>query len=111
MGFPLDDQTYGGSWMYGMNGDVLSLGLVVGLDYHRATLDLHEELQKFKAHPWLRQLLDGGKVIAYGAKAVPVGGYYAMPERVTDGALFVGDSAGFLNGLLGGITRAKGTIG
>jgi len=97
MGFPLDDHTYGGSWMYGMDGDVLSLGLVVGLDYHRATTDLHEELQKFKAHPWLRSVLDGGKVIAYGAKAVPVGGYYTMPECVTDGALFVGDSAGFLN--------------
>ena len=97
MGFPLDDQTYGGSWMYGMDGDLLSLGLVVGLDYRRPTLDLQEELQKFKAHPWLQQLLSGGKVVAYGAKAVPVGGYYAMPDRVTDGALFVGDSAGFLN--------------
>ena len=97
MGFPLDDQTYGGSWLYGMDGDLLSLGLVVGLDYHRPTIDLHEELQKFKAHPYLASLLEGGKVVAYGAKAVPVGGYYAMPERVADGALFVGDSAGFLN--------------
>jgi electron-transferring-flavoprotein dehydrogenase len=97
MGFPLDDKTYGGSWMYGMDGDLLSLGLVVGLEYGRPSLDLHEELQKFKAHPYLTGLLEGGKVVAYGAKAVPVGGYYAMPERVVDGALFVGDSAGFLN--------------
>jgi len=97
LGFPLDDHTYGGSWLYGMAGDLLSLGLVVGLDYRRPTLDLQEELQKFKAHPWLKGLLDGGKVVAYGAKAVPVGGYHAMPERVVDGALFIGDSAGFLN--------------
>jgi electron-transferring-flavoprotein dehydrogenase len=97
MGFPLDDMTYGGSWLYGMTNDQLSLGLVVGLDYRRPTLDLHEELQKFKAHPYLSALLEGGKVVAYGAKAVPVGGYYAMPDRVVDGALFVGDSAGFLN--------------
>jgi len=97
MGFPLDDQTYGGSWMYGMDGDLLSLGLVVGLDYRRPTIDLHEEMQKFKAHPYLASLLEGGKVVSYGAKAVPVGGYYAMPQRFTDGALFVGDSAGFLN--------------
>jgi electron-transferring-flavoprotein dehydrogenase len=97
MGWPLDPSTYGGSWLYGMAGDVLSLGLVVGLDYRRPTLDLHEELQKFKAHPWLAALLEGGKIIGYGAKAMPLGGYYAMPESYADGALFVGDSAGFLN--------------
>ncbi len=97
MGFPLDTQTYGGSWIYGMAGNVISLGLVVGLDYRRPTLDLHEELQKFKAHPWVAALLAGGKAIAYGAKAVPLGGYFAMPEPVTDGALFVGDSGGNVN--------------
>ena len=96
-GFPLDAQTYGGSWMYGMADDVLSLGLVIGLDYKRPTLDLQQELQKFKAHPWLEELLAGGKIIAYGAKAMPLGGYYAMPEAYADGALFVGDSGGFLN--------------
>ncbi len=97
MGWPLDAQTYGGSWMYGMADDVLSLGLVIGLDYQRPTLDLQEELQKFKAHPWLAQLLDGGKIVGYGAKAMPLGGYHAMPESYADGALFTGDSAGFLN--------------
>jgi electron-transferring-flavoprotein dehydrogenase len=97
MGHPLDAHTYGGSWLYGMDANLLSLGLVVGLDYRRPTLDLHEELQKFKAHPWLRELLAGGKVVGYGAKAVPLGGYFAMPEPVVDGALFVGDSAGTLN--------------
>ncbi|MEP7028831.1 MAG: electron-transfer flavoprotein:ubiquinone oxidoreductase, partial [Candidatus Eisenbacteria bacterium] len=97
MGFPLDTATYGGSWLYGMADNVLSLGLVVGLDYRRPTLDLQEELQKFKAHPWLAGLLEGGKAVAYGAKAVPLGGYFAMPEAVTDGALFVGDSGGNVN--------------
>ena len=97
MGHPLDDKTYGGSWLYGMDRNLLSLGLVVGLDYWRPTLDLHEELQKFKAHPWLRTLLEGGKVVGYGAKAVPLGGYHAMPEPVIDGALFIGDSGGHVN--------------
>ena len=97
MGHPLDAHTYGGSWMYGMANDLLSLGLVVGLDYGRPTLDLHEELQKFKAHPWLSSLLEGGKVVGYGAKAVPLGGYHAMPEPVIDGALFIGDSGGHVN--------------
>jgi electron-transferring-flavoprotein dehydrogenase len=97
MGHPLDGHTYGGSWLYGMDRNLLSLGLVIGLDYGRPTLDLHEELQKFKAHPWLRGLLEGGKVVGYGAKAVPLGGYHAMPEAVTDGAIFVGDSAGHVN--------------
>jgi electron-transferring-flavoprotein dehydrogenase len=97
MGFPLDAETYGGSWIYGMSGNVISLGLVVGLDYRRPTLDLQEELQKFKAHPYIASLLAGGKCVAYGAKAVPLGGWFAMPEMATDGALFVGDSAGTVN--------------
>ncbi len=97
MGFPLDDHTYGGSWLYGMKDDHVSLGLVVGLDYRRPTLDLQEELQKFKAHPWLVSLLEGGQVVGYGAKAVPLGGYAAMPEFGADGALVLGDSAGHVN--------------
>jgi len=97
MGHPLDTHTYGGSWLYGMNDNLLSLGLVVGLDYRRPTLDLHEELQKFKAHPYLCEVLAGGKVVGYGAKAAPLGGYHAMPEAVADGALFIGDSGGNLN--------------
>jgi electron-transferring-flavoprotein dehydrogenase len=97
MGHPLDAHTYGGSWLYGMDRNLLSLGLVVGLDYRRPTLDLHEELQKFKAHPWMVDLLAGGKLVGYGAKAVPLGGYHAMPEAVIDGAIFVGDSGGHVN--------------
>jgi electron-transferring-flavoprotein dehydrogenase len=94
MGFPLDAQTYGGSWIYGMSGGLVSLGLVIGLDYRRPTLDLQEELQKFKAHPWVAALLAGGKCVGYGAKAVPLGGWFAMPGMSTDGALFVGDWPG-----------------
>ena len=97
MGFPLDSHTYGGSWLYGMDANILSLGLVIGLDYRRPTLDLHEELQKFKTHPYVAGLLAGGKPVAYGAKAVPLGGHFAMPEAVIDGGIFVGDSAGTVN--------------
>ncbi|MEO6463331.1 MAG: electron transfer flavoprotein-ubiquinone oxidoreductase [Candidatus Eisenbacteria bacterium] len=97
MGAPLDSRTYGGSWLYGMDANLLSLGFMVGLDYERPTLDLHAVLQRFKAHPWLEELLAGGKVVGYGAKAVPLAGYHAMPEPVIDGALFIGDSGGHVN--------------
>ena len=75
----------------------MALGLVVGLDAPDPYLDGHRRPSGFKQHPYLQGLLEGGKLVGYGARAIPLGGYYAMPERVVDGALFVGDSAGFLN--------------
>ena len=97
MGYPLRPDTYGGGFLYGMDGNLLALGLVAGLDAPDPYLDGHRETQRLKQHPYLRALLAGAQLVGYGARAIPLGGYYAMPERVVDGALFVGDCAGFLN--------------
>ncbi len=97
MGWPLDNEMYGGGWIYGMQENHVSLGLVVGLDYRNPLFDPHNAFQQWKTHPFLRELLDGGRMVKYGAKTIPEGGFYSMPKLVTDGALIVGDSAGFLN--------------
>ncbi|HEU5182670.1 MAG TPA: electron transfer flavoprotein-ubiquinone oxidoreductase [Candidatus Polarisedimenticolia bacterium] len=99
MGFPLDNSTFGGGFLYGLSEDRLAVGLVVGLDYRNPTLDLHHEFQRFKQHPYLAALLEGGKVVSYGAKAIPEGGYYAVPKLALDGGLIVGDSGGLLNAM------------
>jgi electron-transferring-flavoprotein dehydrogenase len=98
MGWPLDMDTFGGAFIYGMKERVADVGLVVGLDYRNPTLDPHHEFQRFKLHPAVRRILEGGKMISAGAKAIPEGGYYAMPRLYGEGFLIVGDSAGFLNG-------------
>jgi len=98
MGWPLDSHTFGGSFFYGMQGDQLIAGLVVGLDYRNPYLDPHQEFQRLKTHPRIRRLLDGGKMTHYGAKALPEGGWYSMPKLSGDGFLLVGDSGGFING-------------
>ena len=97
LGFPSDQWTYGGGWIYGMQNRVLNLGYVTGLDYRDPLIDPHAEFQKFKSHPLIAKLLEGGKMIRYGAKAISAGGLYAMPQMYADGVLIVGDSAGFLN--------------
>jgi len=97
MGFPMDNDTYGGGWIYHMKDDLLDIGLVVGLDYKNPLLDPHAELQKFKSHPYFKSLLEGGKLISYGAKTIPEGGLFCLPKLYADGVLIVGDSAGFLN--------------
>ena len=97
LGFPSDQWTYGGGWIYGMQNRVLNLGYVTGLDYRDPLIDPHSEFQRFKTHPLLAKLLDGGKMIRYGAKAIAAGGWHAMPKMYADGVLIVGDSAGFLN--------------
>jgi len=96
-GYPLGLEAYGGSWVYGMAPDRLSIGFVVGLDHHDARLDPHALFVKWKQHPRIARLLEGGKVLRYGAKVVPEGGYFAMPKLYGDGFLLVGDGAGFLN--------------
>jgi electron-transferring-flavoprotein dehydrogenase len=98
MGWPLDMDTFGGGFIYGMKDRVVDIGLVVGLDYRNPTLDPHHEFQRFKLHPSIRKLLEGGRMIAAGAKAIPEGGYFAMPRSYGDGFMIVGDSAGYLNG-------------
>ncbi len=97
LGYPSDAQTYGGGWIYGLPNRVLNIGYVTGLDYRDPLLDPHAEFQRFKLHPHIAQLLEGGRMIRYGAKTIAAGGYHAMPQLYTDGALLVGDCAGFLN--------------
>jgi electron-transferring-flavoprotein dehydrogenase len=102
LGWPLRLATkyreYGGSWIYPMGADKVSIGYVVGLDYADATLSAHDVLQEFKTHPFIREMLDGGKRLAWGAKTIPGGGFYGMPSRLhVPGAVIVGDSAGLVD--------------
>ena len=99
LGYPLPPETFGGGFIYGMAGNILDIGMVTGLDYANPTTDPHNELQRMKQHPAIAQMLDGGKLLRYGAKAIPEGGFFAMPRPYADGLLLVGDSAGFLNGM------------
>ncbi|MEM7519036.1 MAG: electron-transfer flavoprotein:ubiquinone oxidoreductase, partial [Planctomycetota bacterium] len=96
-GYPLDTKGYGGGWIYGLPDNRLSIGYVVGLDHPDARLDPHALFVKWKQHPFMQELLKDGKVVRYGAKAVPEGGYFAMPKLSGDGFVLVGDTAGFLN--------------
>jgi electron-transferring-flavoprotein dehydrogenase len=98
MGWPLDSHTFGGSWIYGMRDRVIDIGLVVGLDYRDPRIDPHHEFQRFKTHPLISQLLGGAKLVRYGAKAMPVGGWFTMPQLTADGVMIIGDSAAMLNG-------------
>jgi len=98
MGWPLDSRTFGGSWVYGMRDRIIDIGLAVGLDYRDPSIDPHHEFQRFKTHPLIGDLLKGGKLVRYGAKAMPVGGWYTMPQLTADGVMMIGDTAGMLNG-------------
>ena len=97
MGWPLTSREYGGAWIYGGKDNVVSLGLVTGLDYSDPRLDPQRVLQQFKRHPLVAKLLEGGKMIRYGAKSLPYGGWWAIPPVAGDGWMILGDSAGFLN--------------
>jgi electron-transferring-flavoprotein dehydrogenase len=98
MGWPLPRDAFGGSWLYPMEPNLVSLGLVVGLDYRNAALDVHELLQQLKQHPLVRELLVGGELIEWGAKTIPEGGAYALPDRLSgNGVVVVGDAAGFVD--------------
>ncbi len=102
MGWPLRGakkyREFGGAFLYPMGPNKASLGLVVGLGYRDATISVHDLLQQVKTHPLFRAILEGGERIAWGAKTIPEGGYYSVPERLAlPGALVVGDGAGFLN--------------
>ncbi len=98
LGWPLPTDAFGGSFMYPLGPNQVALGLVVGLDYHDASLDVHELLQRMKLHPLFKPQLDGGQLLEWGAKTIPEGGYYALPERrYGDGLLIVGDAVGFVD--------------
>jgi len=97
MGWPLTAREYGGAWIYGGRDNIVSLGFVTGLDYPDPRLDPQRVLQQFKRHPFVARLLEGGKLIRYGAKSLPYGGWWAIPPVAGDGWMILGDSAGFLN--------------
>ncbi|MEM6454519.1 MAG: electron transfer flavoprotein-ubiquinone oxidoreductase [Acidobacteriota bacterium] len=97
-GWPLDSRTFGGGFIYGMEDNLAIVGLVVGLDYENPLLDPHGLFQKMKTNPHLRELLDGGTMQYYGAKAIPEGGWWAMPQSHAPGVLLTGDTAGVING-------------
>jgi electron-transferring-flavoprotein dehydrogenase len=96
-GWPMDTRTWGGSFIYHLENNQISLGFVVGLDYANPHLSPFEEMQRFKTHPKIRPLLEGGKRIAYGARALNEGGLQSLPKLVFPGGALIGCSAGFLN--------------
>ena len=97
MGWPFPSSLYGGGWIYGLGDHQVSIGLVTALEYEDPATDPHALFQRFKTHPWIRELLAGGEMQRYGAKAIPMGGWYSTPPTASDGWLMVGDSAGYLN--------------
>ena len=97
VGWPMDAKTYGGSWMYHLDRNMVSIGFVVGLDYENPHLSPFNEFQRFKTHPAVRQYLEGGKRISYGARALVEGGFQSLPKLTFPGGVLVGDTAGFLN--------------
>jgi electron-transferring-flavoprotein dehydrogenase len=98
LGWPLPADAFGGSFLYPLGPNLVSLGLVVGLDYHDARLDVHVLLQRMKSHPLFKSTLDGGQMVEWGAKTIPEGGFYSIPARCSgDGIVLVGDAAGFVD--------------
>ncbi|KAJ8755435.1 hypothetical protein K2173_019233 [Erythroxylum novogranatense] len=104
LGWPLDHKTYGGSFLYHMKDNQVSIGLVVALNYHNPYLNPYEEFQKFKHHPSIKPLLEGGNVVQYGARSLNEGGIQSIPYPVFPGGTIIGCSAGFLN-----VPKIKGT--
>jgi electron-transferring-flavoprotein dehydrogenase len=96
-GWPLDEHTYGGGFLYHLEGNKVTLGLVVGLDYQNPWLSPFEEMQRWKTHPSIRAHLQGGKRIGYGARAIAAGGLHSLPKTVFPGGALVGCDAGYLN--------------
>jgi electron-transferring-flavoprotein dehydrogenase len=103
-GWPLDKNTYGGAFLYHLDDGKVAVGLVVGLDYRNPWLSPFEEFQRFKTHPSIRPMFEGGKRIGYGARALTAGGLLSLPKLVFPGGCLVGCEAGFLNA-----SRIKGS--
>ena len=98
LGWPVPSNVFGGSFMYPLEPNVVGIGLVIGLDYRQLDLDIHELLQRLKLHPVIRQYLEGGEMVEWGAKTIPEGGYWSLPgRRYGDGLLLAGDCAGFVD--------------
>lgn len=103
-GWPMDSKTYGGSFMYHLDGNMVSIGYVIGLDYDNPHLFPYMEFQRFKHHPEIKKVLEGGKRISYGARALNEGGLQSIPKLTFPGGCMVGCEAGFLN-----VPKIKGT--
>lgn len=104
MGWPLDCQTYGGAFLYHLADNQVAVGFVVGLDYQNPYLSPFEEFQRFKTHPAIRPLFEGGERLSYGARALNEGGWQSIPQLTFPGGALIGCSAGFLN-----VPKIKGT--
>ena len=104
VGWPLESSTYGGSFIYHLADNQVSVGFVVGLDYQNPHLSPYCEMQRFKTHPAIKNIFEGGRRIAYGAKTLSEGGFQSMPNLVFPGGALIGDTAGFLN-----VAKIKGT--
>ena len=96
-GWPMDSETYGGGFLYHLEGNKVTLGFVVGLDYKNPWLSPFEEMQRWKTHPAIRKHIEGGKRLGYGARAITAGGLLSLPKQVFPGGALVGDDAGYLN--------------
>jgi electron-transferring-flavoprotein dehydrogenase len=103
-GWPLDNSTYGGSFLYHMENNQVVVGFVVGLGYENPYLSPYEEFQRYKTHPEIRHFLEGGKRISYGARAITAGGLQSLPKLTFPGGALIGCEAGFLNA-----SRIKGS--
>ncbi len=104
IGWPMDSKTYGGSFLYHIEDNQVAVGFVVGLDYENPHLDPFKEFQRYKTHPTVRPLFEGGKRLAYGARALNEGGWQAIPKLSFPGGALIGCGAGFLN-----VPRIKGS--
>ena len=97
VGWPLDSRTYGGSFLYHLEDNQVAVGFVVGLDYRNPHLSPYDEFQRFKTHPAISPTFEGGRRVAYGARALNEGGYQSIPKLTFPGGMLIGDGAGFLN--------------
>jgi electron-transferring-flavoprotein dehydrogenase len=104
VGWPVSTDVYGGSFLYHLENNQVAVGFVVGLDYSNPYLSPYEEFQRFKTHPEIRKVFEGGRRIAYGARALNEGGFQSLPKLSFPGGVLIGDTAGFLN-----VPKVKGT--
>ncbi len=104
VGWPLSADTYGGSFLYHLEDNQVALGFVIGLDYKNPYLSPFDEMQRYKTHPAIRPVLEGGRRVSYGARALVEGGFQSLPKLTFPGGALIGDSAGFLN-----VPKIKGT--
>jgi len=95
LGYPLDFNQFGGGFVYGLGKNLVAVGLAVGLDYSDPTFDIHHALQIYKKHPVILRILKEGKIVSYGAKTIPEGGFFSLPQLYHDNVMITGDSAGF----------------